>query len=206
LLVEFTRTLFTPTAAGTSFIAKIRLADGTNPATGSITVTGPAGWNTAGAPVLLSYTATDWGINYFFRSLVSVVSGKYEATAVVNGNNFSTNFEIDTSVTTEFATAITVSNPKITQADVSWTGPAGAGGYVVIIWQVNGAATDTIVTNANFKTPNSSQQFRSITLDPAKQYYVEVRSSNAAWTPDNATIPTQFNLTRARSALFSPVP
>jgi Bacterial Ig-like domain (group 2) len=191
---------------GTSFIAKIRLADGTNPATGSITVTGPSGWNTVGTPVSLSYTATNWGINYFFRGLIPVINGKYEATAVVNAVNFSANFEIDTNAITELATGITVTNAKTTQADVSWTGPAGAGGYVVMIWQDNGAATDTIVTNANFKTPSSSQQFRSITLDPAKQYYVEVRSSNAAWTPDNATIPTQFNLTRARSAKFSPTP
>ncbi len=197
----------TSTVPGTAFIAKLGLADGTNPVTATIiTVIGPSGWNAGGISVTSSYPASQ-GFTYFFRSLIPAINGTYVATATVSGENYGSKFEIKTDNSIEPATSLIVNVAK-TQADASWTAPVNAAGYIARIWQDNGAANDTIVTGANFRTPASSQQFRNITLDPTKQYYLEVTATNAVWSPGNSpSLPTQFNLSRViSSSNFSPAP
>jgi Bacterial Ig-like domain (group 2) len=196
-----------PTLTGTSFVGKFRLADGSAPQV-EINVTGPNGWNTAGSPVKLTLSPTTWGIGHFWDGKITAVAGTYQATATVNAINYATTFEINPDNSIALATGITVSNITKTQADVSWTAPTGALGYVVTIWLDNPSPTvDTIVTRANTRTANTNIQFRNITLDPLKQYYLVVKATNAAWSPDNPPIPSQFNLSYAfTSPDFSPAP
>jgi Bacterial Ig-like domain (group 2) len=192
---------------GTSFIGKFRLADGSAPQV-VINVSGPDGWNSGGSPVNLTLSPTTWGIGHFWDGTIGAIAGTYQATTTVNASNYATTFEINPGNNIALATGITVSNATKTQADVSWTAPTGASGYVATIWLDNPSPTaDTIVPGANTRTVNTSLQFRGITLDPAKQYYVIVKATNAAWSPDNPPIPSQFNLSIALTASnFSPAP
>ena len=192
---------------GTTFVTKLRLADGSTP-TATIGITGPSGWNTTGTPVSLNHNPFTWGIDFDWRALIPAVAGTYQATTNVNGNIFSGSFEIDPNSSIPLVTGITLSNVTTTQADLSWTAPAGANGFIGTIWQDNPSPqADTIVSGANIRTPNTNLKFRTITLDPTKQYYVIVLATNAAWTPDNPALPPQTNISRAfTDPTFSPAP
>jgi Bacterial Ig-like domain (group 2) len=182
---------------GTAFVSKLRLADGTTP-NATINITGPSGWNTAGTPVNLSHIPGSWGIDFTWRGSIPAVAGTYQATTTVAGNSFTGSFEINPSSEISLSTGVTISGITSTQADVSWTAPTGAKGYVVRIIQSNPSPqVDAIVAGANFRTDTTSQQFRNLKLDSSKKYYVVVLATNAAWISDNPSLPTQFNLSLA---------
>ena len=192
---------------GTAFVTKLRLADGSTP-TATISITGPSGWNTTGTPVSLNHNPFTWGIDFDWRALIPAVAGTYQATTSVNGNSFSSSFEIDPSSSIALVTGITLSNVTTIQADLSWTAPAGANGFLGTILQDNPSPqADTVVPGANIRTASTNLKFRNIALDSTKQYYVIVLATNAAWTPDNPALPAQTNISRAfTDSTFSPVP
>jgi hypothetical protein len=194
-----------PNFTGTAFVSKFRLADGTTPAA-TINITGPSGWNTAGTPVNLNHVPGSWGIDFTWRGSIPALAGTYQATTTVAAGSYTASFQINPASEMPVATGVTVSGVTTTQADVSWTAPTGANGYVVRIFQNNPSPqADEIVAGANFRTDSTSQKFRSIALDPSKKYYAVVLATNAAWNPDNPPLPTQFNLSFAFSEPdFSP--
>ena len=190
---------------GTAFIYKLRLPDGTEPTTAvPLTITGPAGWNDNKAfNDNYNPASSGWKIDYYFSTSLASVSGQYQITGTIGGEAYSASVSIDaTNIMTPVA-SVTTSNASIAGVNATWPAATGALGYVA---QVRDSSTGSIIAGANFRTDALSEQFKSLTLDTTKTYFVAVYASTAAWAPNDPPLPAVFNLAVAASSTFKPVP
>jgi Bacterial Ig-like domain (group 2) len=150
---------------------------------GTISITGPTGWN-ANAALAVPYTATaQAGSSVVPNALVE--AGVYTATTTVNGQTFSSNFNINKTSLLEFPTNVTPSAVSTSSVTVSWAAVTGADRYLV------GLTPNALGANKSvLKTqPLTATLTGTPAVDTTKTYRAFVQASNL--NPDQ--LPSQFN-------------
>jgi hypothetical protein len=153
------------TVKHTTYLMRVRKADGSRPKTVTASITGPAGWNGG-----VAYTPTlGFGCsgeiattsNGFTR--ISPLTGAYQATLTVEGETFPASFSIDTTQTLPNP-SLTFSNASASSITGSWGTVTGAKTYVLNIYNL----TDNIST-PNVVTGDLTATLTGLTIDPVNQ-------------------------------------
>ena len=151
--------------------------------TGTISVTGPTGWN-ANAALAVPYTAiAQAGTSTVPNALVE--GGVYTATTTVGGQTFSSNFTINKTDTLEFPSNVTLSAVSTSSLTVSWAAVTAADRYLVGLNPGALGANKSVLKTQ----PLTATLTGTPALDTSKTYRAFVQASNL--NPDQ--LPNQFN-------------
>ena len=193
-----TRTSFGDTKVRIAYLARFRKADGSGPTgAGVLTLRGPTGWNNNQVDNT-NYT----GYNNFvwWRSgfgSTEVITGTYSFETTIDGEKFTSTFEIDATQKIASPSNITPSNVSVTSVTGTWQTQPDAASYMFELW--NETDAKNAFSQWNY-TSATTATVGGVALDPAKTYFVTVHSFNMnfAGGPSagafTGTLPKQFNV------------
>jgi hypothetical protein len=150
---------------------------------GTISISGPTGWNANAALAVASTASAQAGTSTVPNALVE--SGAYTATTTVGGQSFSSSFNINKTSMLEFPGNVTPSAVSTSSITVSWVAVTDADRYLV------GLNPNALGANKSvLKTqPLTATLTGTPAVDISKTYRAFVQASNL--NPDQ--LPSQFN-------------
>jgi hypothetical protein len=178
---------------GTAVTYKAIGADGNQPVAGTgLKITGPSGWRPGKPPVQLTLSAPRaWGLQFTGLYKAVPVTGTYQAEMTINAQTFTISFDIDATKTIAAITEVIKSNISATGLNATWTLPAKTFNFEVDVVEDPDTTYKLLLEQ---KVTTNSARFDT-TLNPAKQYQLDVFSSDVDMSTDNPIFPTQLNLT-----------
>jgi hypothetical protein len=151
---------------------------------GSISLTGPAAWNSGTGKLTIQFGGTNAQAGFIQAWIPSVVTGDYQATTTVNGQTFTKTFSVNKSSTLEYP-SVSLSAVSTSSVTISWAAVANAERYLVGVNPNGlGGVKSVLTTQALTATLNGTP-----VLDAAKTYRAFVQASN--FNPE--ALPGQLN-------------